>query len=92
VEWFRNHFGAGSYLQNQNGTEPLNPNLVPGCNQKESGSAVDRVNSGKRFNTACFAQPGSFRFGNERRLDDILKRRGVEKWDLSIARRLNLTR
>ena len=57
-------FGGGGYLQNQNGLEPLRPNLVPGCKRKESGSAVDRVNSGKWFNTACFAQPGSFEFGN----------------------------
>lgn len=85
------YFGAGGYLQNQNGTEPLRPNLVPGCNRKESGSAVDRVNSGKWFNTACFVQPGSFQFGNERRVDDVLRRQGVDNWDFSMAKRFNLT-
>lgn len=79
-------FGAGGYLQNQNGTEPLRPNLVPGCNRKEPGSAVDRVNSGEWFNTACFTQPGSFQFGNESRTDGVLRRQGQDNWDASIAK------
>lgn len=83
-------FGAGGYLQNQNGLEPLRPNLVPGCQRKEPGSAVARVNAGKWFNTACFTQPGSFQFGNEPRTDTLLRRQGVDNWDFSIAKTTNL--
>ena len=79
-------FGGGGYLQNQNGTEPLRPNLVAGCNRKVPGSAVDRVNAKKWFNTACFTQPGSFQFGNERRTDDVLRRQGVDNWDFSVSK------
>jgi hypothetical protein len=63
---------------------------VTGCNRKVSGSAVDRVNSGKWFNTACFAQPGSFQFGDERRTDAVLRRQGVDNWDFSIAKDTNV--
>jgi len=80
------YFGGGGYLQNQNGLEPLRPNLVPNCDRKGPGSAVDRVNSGKWFNTACFTQPGSFQFGDERRTDGVLRRQGEDNWDFSIAK------
>lgn len=83
-------FGGGGYLQNQNRSEPLRPDLVPGCDRKESGSAVARVNAGKWFNTACFVQPGQFSFGNERRTDGVLRRQGVDNWDFSVAKSVPL--
>jgi Carboxypeptidase regulatory-like domain len=83
-------FGGGGYLQNQNRSEPLRPNLVPGCDRKVSGSAVAKVNAGKWFNTACFVQPGQFSFGNERRTDSVLRRQGVDNWDFSIAKSVPL--
>ena len=84
------YFGGGGYLQNQNGLQPLRPNVVAGCNKKQSGSAVDRVNSGKWFNTACFTQPGSYQFGNEPRADSAIRRQGVNNWDFSIAKATHL--
>ena len=84
------YFGAGGYLQNQNGTYPLRPNLMPGCDRKVSGSAVDKVNAGSWFNKSCFAEPGQYQFGNERRVDDVLKRQGIDNWDFSVARTVPL--
>ncbi len=84
------YFGAGGYLQNQNVSYPLRPNLVPGCNRKVSGSAVARVKSGNWFNKSCFAEPGSFQFGNERRVDGVLRRQGVDNWDFSVAKVVSL--
>ena len=90
TNYLMTEFGGGGYLQNQNRSEPLRPDLVPGCNRKVSGSAVDRVNAGKWFNTACFVQPGQFSFGNERRADDVLRRQGVDNWDFSVAKSVPL--
>ena len=40
-----------------------------------SGSAQSRI--GQWFNTAAFAQPAAFSFGNESRTDPVLKAAGI---------------
>jgi hypothetical protein len=65
-----NSFGGGS-----------RPNYVPGCARQTTGSAVSRLN--EWFNTSCFTQPAAFTFGDEPRLDPVLRAPGVANWDAS---------
>ncbi len=65
-----NSFGGGS-----------RPNYVAGCPKQTMGSAPSRLNAW--FNTACFTQPDAFTFGNEPRLDPMLRAPGVANWDTS---------
>jgi hypothetical protein len=71
-------------LSNNFGSGTIRPNRVAGCNPKIDGTAKDRLK--KWFNTACFAQPAQFTFGNERRVDPQLRGHGVNNWDLAIAK------
>lgn len=71
-----NSFGGGS-----------RPNVVPGCSQKVSGSAESRLNNW--FNTACFAQPAAFTFGDEPRVDPHLRMEGEDNFDLSLFKNTN---
>ncbi|WP_446742449.1 carboxypeptidase regulatory-like domain-containing protein [Silvibacterium acidisoli] len=57
------------------------PNYVSGCQKRVEGSAQARLN--EWFNTACFAQPEAFTFGDEPRLDPQLRAAGVANWDAS---------
>ena len=68
-------------LSNSFGAGGIRPNRVAGCNPKLTGGAIPRLN--KWFNTACFAQPAQFTFGNEGRVDSQLRGEGVDNWDLS---------
>jgi hypothetical protein len=74
-----NSFGGGS-----------RPNYVSGCNKNLSGGAVQRLN--EWFNTACFAQPPSFTFGDEPRNDQTLRAPGVANWDASVYKTFPFTR
>jgi hypothetical protein len=65
-----NSFGGGS-----------RPNYVPGCDRQTTGSAVSRL--GLWFNTSCFVQPPAFTFGDEPRLDPVIRAPGVANWDAS---------
>lgn len=84
------YFGAGGYYQNGVGQGTIRPNVVPGCNKLPSGSAHDRVNAGAWFNKACFVSPGQFAFGNESRLDNQLRRHGVNNFDFSAMKATSL--
>jgi hypothetical protein len=66
-----NSFGGGSM-----------PNVVAGCAPKLSGSAEERLN--QWFNTACFTQPPAFTFGNEARVDPVLRMHGISNFDASV--------
>jgi hypothetical protein len=66
-----NSFGGGSM-----------PNVVPGCAPKLPGSAEQRSN--KWFNTACFVQPPAFSFGNEARVDPVLRMHGINNFDAAL--------
>src|ERR1700722_123103 len=65
-----NSFGGGS-----------RPDYVPGCARQTTGSAVSRLS--QWFNTSCFVQPAAFTFGNESRLDPVIRAPGVANWDAS---------
>ncbi len=66
------YFGAGG----------PRPNYVAGCNKRISGSSQSRLNGW--FNTACFAEPSAFGFGDESREDAQLRAAGVANWDFGL--------
>jgi hypothetical protein len=72
-----NSFGGGS-----------RPNVVPGCNAKTTGSAVQRL--GEWFNVNCFAQPPAFTFGDESRNDPRLRGQGITNFDTSFFKNFPL--
>jgi hypothetical protein len=67
-------FGAGS-----------RPNFVGGCSK--SAPAGGRAQLNEWFNTACFAAPADFTFGNEPRTDPSLRGDGVKNFDFSVFKR-----
>jgi Carboxypeptidase regulatory-like domain/TonB dependent receptor len=58
------------------------PNLVPGCKPGVSGSAPSRLDGW--FNTACFAAPADFTFGDESRVDPRLRSEGIDNFDFAV--------
>lgn len=67
-------FGAGS-----------RPNVLGGCSKTAPGTAIQRLKGW--FNTACFAAPADFTFGNETRVDATLRADGVNNFDLAVFKR-----
>lgn len=49
-----------------------------------SGSAESRLN--EWFNTSAFSLPANYTFGNESRVDPVLRSEGVENWDVSLVK------
>lgn len=75
-------FSTASNLTNSLGGGSR-PNVVS-SNTGMSGSAVSRIN--EWFNTAAFAQPPSFTFGNESRTDPHLKDEGIANFDFTVVK------
>jgi hypothetical protein len=71
------------------GVGGIRPNRVAGCNPVIEGSAQSRV--AQWFNTACFAQPGLYSFGNEGRTDPVLRTHGVNNVDFTLAKTTTIT-
>ena len=68
------------------GAGPSRPDVVPGCNKSgASGGLGAKLN--EWFNTACFAAPPDFVFGNESRTDSTLRSSGINNWDFAIFKR-----
>jgi hypothetical protein len=69
------------------------PNFLSGCDASVSGSPTSRlgdpndVNAPRWFNTACFAAPADFTFGNESRVDPRLRAQGINNFDFSLFKR-----
>jgi hypothetical protein len=74
----------------------LRPNAAPGCAKRTSGSMASRLGgAGSKstyFNTACFAAPAPFTFGNESRTDNALRQPGIANFDLSVYKKFSLER
>ena len=71
----------------------MRPDLNPGCDLKTSGSRQQRAATGW-FNKSCFSpvNTGSVvRFGNEPRNVDGVRMDHMNNWDLSIAKRNDIT-
>jgi len=63
------------------GTGTIRPNVVPGCNKGGPRTA------GEWFNTACFADPAAYTFGDESRVDPTLRQDGINNWDFAIFKK-----
>jgi hypothetical protein len=74
---------AGNGLS-QFGAGNIRPNYTAGCAKKLSGAPHSAARANEWFNTACFAQPGNWSFGNEPRVDAALKSEGEDNFDASI--------
>ncbi len=61
------------------------PNVISGCDASTSGSNAARL--GQWFNTACFAAPADFTFGDESRVDPRLRSQGIANFDFSAFKR-----
>jgi hypothetical protein len=72
-------FGAGS-----------RPNTSRGCHKSTGGGGASRL--GAWFNTACFSAPADFTFGNEPRVDPVLRSDGVNNFDFALFKNILLTR
>jgi hypothetical protein len=68
-------FGAGS-----------RPNAVLGCDKASPESGTGRLNGW--FNTACFAAPADFTFGDEPRVDPTLRANGVNNFDFAVFKKI----
>jgi hypothetical protein len=69
------------------------PNLVPDCKASVPGDAESKLgdpnnlNAPRWFNTACFAAPPDFTFGDEPRVDSRLRAQGINNFDFSLFKR-----
>jgi hypothetical protein len=63
-------FGAGS-----------RPNIAQDCNKFTSATGISRLSGW--FNTTCFSAPPDFVFGNEARVDPVLRSDGVKNFDFA---------
>jgi hypothetical protein len=78
---------GGNQLSNNFNAGTIRPNVVAGVSKNAPGSRYDRTLPGATwFNTAAFANPGSFAFGNESRVDPTLRADGVKNWDMNLAK------
>ena len=68
------------------GAGQLRPNYVPGCQRKTSGSSFQKFQTNNWFNAACFTYPGDFSFGNEPRVDPVLRAQGLVDFDFSLGK------
>jgi hypothetical protein len=61
------------------------PNLISGCDTNLPGIYGSRL--GEWFNTACFAAPGDFQFGDDPRVDPRLRSQGIDNFDFALFKR-----
>lgn len=74
---------AGNGLS-QFGTGPIRPNYITGCKRNLSGDPHSSSRAAEWFNTSCFTQPAVFSFGDEARVDPVMRSEAEENWDFSI--------
>jgi Carboxypeptidase regulatory-like domain/TonB dependent receptor len=61
------------------------PDIIAGC---DANSPINRASPLEQwFNTACFAAPGDFQFGNEPRVDPRLRSQGIDNFDFAVFKR-----
>ena len=83
-----NNWGAGNAGPGT-GAGVSRPNVVAGCNKIVTGAKGDLLK--KYFNTACFAAPGAFEFGNEPRVDPDLRNMGQNNFDFVLLKNTKFT-
>jgi len=66
----------------------LRPNVVPGCDPMKTGPVQQRLDN--YFNTACFAVPAAYTYGNASRTDPRLRGPGLANYDLSLVKKTKI--
>lgn len=76
-------YGASTPLSSAGlGIGTLRPDVVPGCDKSTSGSPTSRLSGW--FNTACFAAPPAWGFGDESRVDSSIRLQGINNFDFAV--------
>jgi Carboxypeptidase regulatory-like domain len=74
--------GAATALENANlGVSNVRPDVVSGCSKGGNRSLA------AWFNTACFAAPPQWGFGDESRVDSSLRAQGINNFDFAAFKR-----
>jgi hypothetical protein len=74
--------GPPTALEQANfGVSNVRPNVVAGCSKSGSRTLT------QWFNTACFAGPPQWGFGNESRVDSSLRAQGINNFDFAAFKR-----
>jgi hypothetical protein len=68
------------------GVANVRPDVIPGCNVKAGGGHITNW-----FNTNCFAPPPQWGFGDEARVDPVLRGPGINNFDFAIFKRTKVT-
>jgi Carboxypeptidase regulatory-like domain len=77
--------GSSTALENAGlGISNVRPNVVAGCDKSGNRSLTSW------FNTACFAAPPQWGYGNETRVDDELRADGINNFDFAIFKRTTI--
>jgi len=80
-------YAASNSLESANlGVANVRPDVVAGCSKKAGGNHLAQW-----FNTACFAAPPEWGFGNESRVDGQLRGPGIKNFDLAVFKRTSIT-
>jgi hypothetical protein len=74
----------------QFGAGRIRPNYTSGCSKYASGSSHSSARAREWFNTSCFTQPDSFSFGDEPRVDALLKSDGAANFDTAVSKSVPL--
>ena len=75
--------GGGVIGENGGATRP---NYVAGCDRKSGIPNKPGAHLTKAFNTACITVPSPWQFGNEPRVDPVLRNQGIDSTDVSAAK------
>ena len=78
-------FAEGGGVIGEN-TGATRPNYVAGCNPLAGIPNKPGAKLTKYFNTACYKVPAPWEFGNEPRVDPILRAQGIDSTDVSAAK------
>ena len=85
-------FGAGTAPFGPGQSGVIRPDYTAGCDKGVAGSVHSSARAAEWFNTSCFAQPGSFNFGNEPRVDPTIRGNGEFNFDAVLSKSFALTR
>ena len=68
------------------GVANVRPDVVAGCDEKAGGGHITNW-----FNTTCFSTPPAWGFGNESRVDPVLRGPGINNFDFAIFKRTKVS-
>ncbi|MGA9508440.1 MAG: TonB-dependent receptor [Candidatus Sulfotelmatobacter sp.] len=68
------------------GVANVRPDVISGCDEKAGGGHITNW-----FNTTCFAAPPDWGFGNEARVDSVLRGPGINNFDFAIFKRTKVS-